>query len=858
MPAADEGPLDSRREFLRKAALLAAGGSVAGTLAASIQKAFAIEPAPGTTFRDAEHVVILMQENRSFDHVYGTLQGVRGFNDPRAVALPNGNPVWYQTDARGDTYGPFRLDLRNTCATWMGELPHGRRDQGEARNQGRHDRWLVAKTVEDKAYAGVPLSLGYYSREDLPFHYGLADAFTVCDQAFCSVLGPTTPNRLHLWTGTVRPDKTAASRAHVQNEDTDFGAEVSWTTFPERLEANGITWRTYQNELAVASGLEGDWDAWLSNFGDNPLEFFTQYGVYFAEPHRRHLAATEKALVAELAGLDAVAASLSEAQVKRRFEARDELAKTRRDRQRWTAEAFAVLPAGARALHERAFTTNRDLADYRELSTLSYRDSGVERTMRVPKGDVLHRFREDVRADRLPMVSWIVPPERFSDHPSNPWYGALLLSETLDILTREPQVWRKTIFILCYDENDGYFDHVPPFVPPRPERAGSGKASPGIETASEHVREDPAMGPDDEGPGREGRDGPIGLGYRVPLVVASPWSRGGYVCSEVFDHTSILRFLEVFLSGKTGRPVKETNISSWRRAICGDLTSAFRPYHGQAIPGPASVARDAYLAEINGAQYRPVPNTFHKLGDRELHRIAQAGPPARQEPGVRPSCALPYELSVDGNLDESREAFVIRFSAGRKLFAGRSAGAPFHVYTPSETRRDGPGGARFEKGRTWAYAVGAGAAVQDAWRLADFADGAYLLRVHGPNGFFREFCGGREDPSLEISLCPTVSPGQSTAEAQLVLTNGDLGRSLTVSVDDLSYGQGRRSVVLAPSGRPGAVATVGLALGKSFGWYDLEVGIEGHPLFHQRLAGRIEGGEESITDPLMGNRSLNA
>lgn len=132
--------LDSRREFLKKAALLAASGGMAGTLAASIQKAFAIDPAPGTTYFDAEHVVILMQENRSFDHVYGTLQGVRGFNDPRTVSLPNGNPVWLQTDGAGDTYAPFHLDLKNTKATWMGELPHGRRDQGEARNGGKHDR----------------------------------------------------------------------------------------------------------------------------------------------------------------------------------------------------------------------------------------------------------------------------------------------------------------------------------------------------------------------------------------------------------------------------------------------------------------------------------------------------------------------------------------------------------------------------------------------------------------------------------------------------------------------------------------------------------------------------------------------
>src|SRR5882724_4265468 len=125
---------ETRREFLKKAALLAGGISLPGALALSIQKAAAIEPVPGSTYLDAEHIVILMQENRSFDHLYGSLQGVRGFNDPRAISLPNGNPVWLQTDAVGNTYAPFRLDLKNTKATWMGELPRGRKDQGEARN----------------------------------------------------------------------------------------------------------------------------------------------------------------------------------------------------------------------------------------------------------------------------------------------------------------------------------------------------------------------------------------------------------------------------------------------------------------------------------------------------------------------------------------------------------------------------------------------------------------------------------------------------------------------------------------------------------------------------------------------------
>src|SRR5207342_1065063 len=149
---------------------------------------------------------------------------------------------------------------------------------------------------------------------------------------------------------------------------------------------------------------------------------------------------------------------------------------------------------------------------------------------------------------------------------------------TLDILTKNPEVWKKTILILCYDENDGYFDHVPPFVAPHPDQPDTGKASAGIDLAVEHVW--PAQ------EGLSGHVGPIGLGYRVPLVIASPWSRGGYACSEVFDHTSSLQFLEHFLEGKFKKKITETNISQWRRVVCGDLTATFRPYNGEKIITP--------------------------------------------------------------------------------------------------------------------------------------------------------------------------------------------------------------------------------------------------------------------------------
>ena len=134
-----------RREFLKKASLLSGGAGLMSVLPSAIAKALEINPAAGSTYLDAEHVVFLMQENRSFDHTFGTLRGVRGFNDPRAITLPNKNPVWLQTNKEGETYLPFHLDIKDTKATWMSSLPHSWSDQVDARNEGRHDKWLDSK-----------------------------------------------------------------------------------------------------------------------------------------------------------------------------------------------------------------------------------------------------------------------------------------------------------------------------------------------------------------------------------------------------------------------------------------------------------------------------------------------------------------------------------------------------------------------------------------------------------------------------------------------------------------------------------------------------------------------------------------
>ena len=838
-----DSPRSSRRGFFQQIS----GGAALSALLASVKRASAIPPDPGSSYLDAEHVVILMQENRSFDHAFGSLRGVRGFNDPRAVMLPDRNPVWLQSNAPGETYAPFRLDIHESNATWLGSLPHSWRDQVDARNHGNHDGWLNAKPSGRKECAGMPLTMGHYTREDLPFYYALADAFTICDQHFCSALTGTTPNRLYLWTGTIRPEQTAASPAHVRNSDVDYGSPARWTTFPERLEDAGVSWEIYQNEISLVSGLDGEEDAWLANFTDNPLEWFEQFSVYFAKPFRRYAATAVVTLPDQIRELDrrlAAASGAQAARFRREKQSKEKLLKLIAEvLPKHTDEAWAKLPARARNLHEKAFCTNAGDPHYRELETLRYRDGGIEREMKAPKGDVLHQFRDDVRHGKLPAVSWIVPPENFSDHPGAPWYGAWMVSEVLNILTHNPEVWKKTIFILTYDENDGYFDHVVPFGAPKPDQHETGKTSDGLDPALEYwsVERDR-----ERQSTAEARGNSIGLGFRVPLVVASPWSRGGYVCSQVFDHTSVLQLLESVVSRRQGKPIRESNITAWRRAVCGDLSSAFQPGSESAPDALPYTERDAVLEGIHNARFKPMPAGYRKLsrGDIEQFRrdrFSAAWMP-QQEPGVRRSLPLPYELYASGRISADRQSLEVLFEARAETFGARSAGSPFHVYTPGNFRNH-------LDLRTRAYAVEAGKRVADEWSLDGFDNGRYRLCVCGPNGFFREFAGSAADPQLEIDCeYARASSGKLSGDLAVVVNNRSADSDYYFTVTDHM----RRDDASTAVARAGTKATKLLRLAKTFSWYDFTLTVRGFGQFGRRCAGRVETGRAGYSDPTMG------
>ena len=251
----------SRRRLLTSAGALTGAAMAAEFLPQNVQRALAATPSrTGTPNRlsDIKHVVILMQENRSFDHYFGTLPGVRGFSDPEAITLSTGKSVFYQPDsANPDGYTlPFHLDTATTSAQSIPSTSHAWAVQHSAWNNGAMDNWLPAHRAADGANG--PYTMGYYEQEDIPFQFALAQNFTIFDNYHCSLLGPTWPNRLYLMSAWIDPEGVNGGPI-ISNEHNE---PYTWTTYPEALTEAGVSWRVYQE---------------VDNYGTNVLEYFDQY-----------------------------------------------------------------------------------------------------------------------------------------------------------------------------------------------------------------------------------------------------------------------------------------------------------------------------------------------------------------------------------------------------------------------------------------------------------------------------------------------------------------------------------------------------------------------------------------------------
>lgn len=843
--------MDSRRAFIKKSVLLSGAAGFSTMLPASVQRAFSIDPPAGSTYLDAEHIVILMQENRSFDHCFGSLQGVRGFNDPRVISLPDKKPVWLQTNEKGETYAPFRLDIKDSKVTWMGDLPHSRPTQVDAHNGGKYDKWLTAKRSGNKNYSHMPLTLGYYNRTDLPFNYGMADAFTVCDQNFSSAMTSTTPNRSFFWSGKVTHIQDGIMLANMRNENFSY-AKMPWKTFPELLEENDIAWKFYQNEISCGGGFKGEERSWLANFGCNVLEYFAAFNVKFSPRYIQNLQKLADELPGEINKLQEESPSTEEAATKIKaaiISKQKVLDNAVKELNQWSREAFEQLPAKQQALYRNAFVVNSADPSYHDITTLKYKEGDIDREVTVPEGDVLYQFRKDVNDGKLPTVSWLASPQNFSDHPSAPWYGAWYVSEILDILTQNPEVWKKTIFILTYDENDGYFDHIPPFSVPDNKKPETGKCSTGIDTETEHVsmESEQALG---TAP-RQSREAPVGLGFRVPMIIASPWSRGGKVCSAVYDHTSTLQFLETFLNKKYNKHIHLDNISQWRRTICGDLTEVFSPFSGEKIKQVPFLERNPFVETIFNAKFKEEPSGYQQLSAKDIEAIVQNPVGAAllpgQEEGIRSSCALPYELYADSYIDTAKNEISFQLKSGDIFFGNDAAGSPFTVYAPGKFT-DAAGVT--ENAKNWSFAVSPGDSLIYAWPIDAFEEKQYHLRLYGPNGFYRECMGNEKDPLLNIKCLYETTGRNKRPSGNILLEMANVGsaNAIHIEITDHAYGKSNIKKTLAAGKREPLI----LNLKSSYGWYDFSVRVAGFDHFEKRFAGRVETGKESFTDPFMG------
>ncbi|WP_167083870.1 phosphocholine-specific phospholipase C [Rhizomicrobium palustre] len=676
----------SRRGFIKLATASLGAGAAMAMLPPSIQKALAVAPNRKTgTIKDVEHVIILMQENRSFDHYFGTLRGVRGFSDPHPITLPGGKPVWQQPDAKGKPLSPFHFDTKATDALVVPSTDHSWKKSHDAWKH--HDAWVQKKG---------PMTMGYFTREDLPFHYALADAFTICDNYHCSVFGPTNPNRLFLWTGTsgvnagndgeqaiTNPDGESNGTADAALDSKSFKA-WEWTTYAERLEAAGISWKVYQE---------------YDNFDDNPLTYFKNF---------------------------------------------------------------------------RFIDKNSNL--YKRGRT--YAAGSNPDTKLTSRGEyLLAEMEAALKKGEFPQVSWIVTSALLSEHPatSSPAYGEEFISKLLGLLAAYPDIWSKTVLFVNFDENDGLFDHMP--IPIPAPTADIGKSTVAATGEVYHGV-------------------PFGLGPRVPMFVISPWTKGGFVNSQLFDHSSVLRFLEQRFG------VTETNITPWRRAVCGDLTSAFDFSKAEEPWDVILPDTSDYSQRVEAAKKLPKTTPVHDA------------PLPRQEKGQRLARPLPYALSCDAKIENGK--FVLRMrNTG-------TAGACFIAY--AEGQKDGP----------WFYTVEAGKTLEDEIAVK----GKYHFTVHGPNGFFRAYQG-------EAGESPVLAELSADADAVVLTLRNTSAKNIPVTVVD-DYASGNAHVLSLLAGQ---TIQDRWEIAAHDHWYDLSITAGAQRL---RFSGHVETGKVSRSDPALG------
>ena len=731
-----------RRKFLRTTAGAVGATAALNMLPPLIQQALAVDAYNRhKSIKDVEHIVILMQENRSFDHYFGTLKGVRGFGDRFPIPLESGKRVFSQSDGKREIT-PYRADKKTVNAALINGTPHDFQDTQAAWNQGKYGFWPLFKT---------PYSMAYYTREEIPFQYALAESFTISDAYHCSVATGTDPNRIMFWSGSnFNPEKRAAG-INCTDEDSEpvnlrcwpeldpktgkpghmpepgyvyQGSSLKWDTIPDVLEKAGISWRIYQDPN----------DNWAGAMhGGLAFESFrtAKPGSPIYENGMRH----------------------------------------------WSLE---------------------DLTKH-------------------------------VKEKTLPQVSWILPSQIESEHPSgpsSPTRGGDFTHQVLAAITSNPEVWSKTVFFLTFDENDGLFDHLPAPAVPSYNLDGTLAGKSTIDLAGMYFNNDKGAEPfpnpfyadsnkaagkppkmrtyQDKRDTISGNIRPWGFGPRVPMYIISPWSKGGWVDSQVADHTSVGQFIEKRFG------VTIPAISPWHRSVSGDLTSAFD------FVSP----NDPHFPEL------PVTANYKEIEEssKALPRATAPDKPAKlfQEQGTRFSRALPYRLQTDALIMASLGKIQLTFgNVG-------SAGAVFHVYDRKHLDRI-----------PRRYTVEAGKSIVDQWDTTN-DNGSYDLEVFGPNGYFRSFLGNTASTEPAVALLCDHKKG-----AVSIQIKGTTGTEV-LNVIHNAYGYDPATLKVNPD----LESEKSWLLNKSGNWYDLTVRSDNG--FARRFAGRVETGKDGVSDPAMG------
>src|SRR5215813_9250476 len=350
------------------------------------------------------------------------------------------------------------------------------------------------------------------------------------------------------------------------------------------------------------------------------------------------------------------------------------------------------------------------------------------------------------------------------------------------------------VLFVTYDEDGGFFDHLVPPTPPQTRAQGLST----VPTTNEIFPGD-----------ADHPAGPYGVGIRVPMIIVSPWTRGGWVNSELFDHTSLIRFLETrFARGNAD--LIESNITPWRRAVAGDLTSAFdfrKPNNFRNVRLPDTSDLEP-VDLVRHPDQVPVPPSNQNVPS--------------QERGVRHARAIPYTLHADGLAGATSVSINFQNSGG--------ATGVFHVRSADAAQAPR------------SYTVEPGKQLADSW---DFTSG-YDLSVHGPNGFFRHFKGGASGSQAGLAI--QALSGSRRDDHEIVLKIRNRGSApVEVTVSD-RYSPRTTTLQLAPGG----AKALEFSLTRTKGWYDLTVTVRGDTQFEYRYAGHLENGEDSISDPGMG------